>query len=255
MLVVREPGPAEPQHRPYQVQHEQHEAQRIADEGAGVDIEEGDDAVPVRDDKRVRAQLPDGDDDGEPQPRSLDDAATDKRASQRHRRHGRALHRHAGELGHQAGKDLGHAAHLHERMHHQTLTEALLLFVGALGCCIDLAERELAIAQQAADEALLHDDRLHAVDAHALELMLQQAAFHLYAVVAPTGSEAAERDGAAHDGQKPHDGCNNQHQSHAGSHEVAAEQLAAQEHELADKRIYHAGEDRCHLAGELGCAA
>ena len=84
--------------------------------------------------------------------------------------------------------------------------------------------------------------------------MLQQAAFHLYAVVAPTGSEAAERDGAAHDGQKPHDGCNNQH-CHAGSHEVAAKQLAAQEHELADKRIYHASEDRCHLAIELGRAA
>ena len=112
-------------------------------------------------------------------------------------------------------------------MHHQALAQALLLLVGAFGRRIDLAERELAVSQQTADEALLHDDRLDAVDAHALELVLQQAALHLYAVVAPTGAEAAERDGAAHDGQKPHHGCDHQHQGHAGSHEVAAEQLAA----------------------------
>ena len=121
-----------------------------------------------------------------------------------HGRHRDVLGGNVGELGNDARENLGHAGHLHEGMDHEPLlAEAFLLVVGVFSRRIDLAQRQLAVAKQTADEALLHHHRLHAVDVDALEAVLQQAVLDFDAVVAATCAEAAVRDASADGRQQP----------------------------------------------------
>ena len=79
----------------------------------------------------------------------------------------------------------------------------LLIAAVLVGAGVNLAERQLAVAEQTADEALLHDHGLHAVDVDALEGVLQQAVFHLDAVVAAARLEAAVPNAGTHRREHP----------------------------------------------------
>ena len=101
-----------------------------------------------------------------------------------------------GELRHEPGEDFRHTVHLHEGVDDDPLIGQSVLLIAAVlvGAGVNLAERQLAVAEQTADEALLHNHGLHAVDVDALEGVLQQAVFHLDTVVATARLEAAVAD-------------------------------------------------------------
>ena len=70
---------------------------------------------------------------------------------------------------------------------------------------IHLPERQLAEAEDTPDESLLHDNRLHAIDRHAVEPVLEKAALDLDAVAATARLEASEGDAGAERRHHPHE--------------------------------------------------
>ena len=139
--------------------------------------------------------------------------------------------------------------------HEPLLAEAFLLVVGVFSSRIDLAQRQLAVAKQTADEALLHHHRLHAVDVDALEAVLQQAVLNLDAVVAATCAEAAVRDASADGRQQPQHERRSEEGRHARGDEAAPEQPNARGYNVANERLHRTGEDGRHLTHELGNGA
>ena len=141
----------------------------------------------------------------EPEAAALDDTATNERPTQGHLRHGLRLPGQVGELRHKPGKNLRHAVHLHEGMNDDPLIGQGVFLAAAIfaDAGVNLAEGQLAVAEQTPDKALLHHHGLHAVDVDALEGVLQQAVFHLDAVVAAARLEAAVPNAGTHRREHP----------------------------------------------------
>ena len=101
---------------------------------------------------------------------------------------------------------------------------------------VDAAHQDLAVAQLAADPAVLHAQQLHAVDVDALGAALQQAALDFDAAAAAADLEAAVAQDAANGRERAH-------HEHGADEAQQEGQQHAQEEAGADCSRNHLGED------------